>query len=188
MLKFVTSSGSNVSLTLPENNSNENPDNNTELQRDTEKISLSAETQETGSIKSNTNEINYALPVIDGDEGENNEEAVAVVNNLPNDVASWPEVIDHHLRVELVKAGPEKYQNKDGPFASSSRIIKVGDSTKLERRSVSKEWFYKILKNGVRILRICSLHRAAFSTKARGGSICSYATGFNDDVMMGVTS
>ncbi|CAK8677040.1 unnamed protein product [Clavelina lepadiformis] len=34
-----------------ENNSNENPDNNAELQRDTENISLSAETQETGSIK-----------------------------------------------------------------------------------------------------------------------------------------
>ncbi|CAK8692386.1 unnamed protein product [Clavelina lepadiformis] len=97
MLKFVTSSGSNVSLTLPENDSNENPDNNAELQRDTENISLSAETQETGSIKSNTNEINYALPVIDGDEGENNDEAVAIVNILPNDVASWPEVIDHHL-------------------------------------------------------------------------------------------
>ncbi|CAK8679075.1 unnamed protein product [Clavelina lepadiformis] len=66
MLKFVTSSGSNVFLTLPENDSNENPDNNAELQRDTENISLSAETQ--GSIKSNTNEINYALPVIDEDD------------------------------------------------------------------------------------------------------------------------
>ncbi|CAK8690400.1 unnamed protein product [Clavelina lepadiformis] len=42
MLKFVTSSGSNVSLTLPENDSNENPDNNAELQRDTEKISRNA--------------------------------------------------------------------------------------------------------------------------------------------------
>ena len=97
MLKFVTSSGSNVSLTLRENDSNQNPDNNAELQRDTENISLSAETQETGSIKSNTNEISYALPVIDGDEGENNDQAVAIVNNLPNDVASRPEVIDHHL-------------------------------------------------------------------------------------------
>ena len=76
-----------------------------------------------------------------------------VDNNLPNDVASWPEVIDHQLRVELVKAGPEKYQNKEGPFAFNHRTIKVGDSTKLERRSVSKQWFYKMLKNGDRILR-----------------------------------
>ncbi|CAK8685100.1 unnamed protein product [Clavelina lepadiformis] len=138
------------------NNSNETLDNNAGLQRDAEKISLSAETQETGSIKSSTNEINYALPVIDEDKGGNYDKAVAVVNNLPNDVASWPKVIDHHLRVglvRLVKAGPEKYQNKDGPFASSSRINTVGDCTKLELRSVSKEWFYKILENGDRILR-----------------------------------
>ena len=50
MLKFLTSSGSNVSLTIPENDSNENPDNNVELQKYTEEISLSSKTQETGSI------------------------------------------------------------------------------------------------------------------------------------------
>ena len=153
MLKFVTSSGSNVSLTMPENDSNKNPDNNVELQKYTEEISLSAKTQEAGSIQSNTNEINYAVPVAYGDKGENNDEAVAVFNNLLNDVASWPEVIDHQLRVELVKAGPEKYQNKEGPFTSSYRTIKVGDSTKFQRRSVSKQWLCKILKNGNRILR-----------------------------------
>ncbi|CAK8685105.1 unnamed protein product [Clavelina lepadiformis] len=142
---------------LTVNDSNENLDNNAGLQRDAEKISLSTETQETGSIKSSTNEINYALPVIDGDEGVNYDEAVAVVNNLPNDAC-------HHLRVELVKAGPEKYQNKDGPFASSSGINKVGDCTKLELRSVSKEWFYKLLENGDRILRSWLL----FSKKESG--------------------
>ena len=63
ILKFVTSSGSNVSLTVPENYSNENPDNNVELQKYTEEISLSAKTQETGSTQSDTNEINYAIPV-----------------------------------------------------------------------------------------------------------------------------
>ena len=39
MLKFLISSGSNVSLTIPENDSNENPDNNVELQKYTEEIS-----------------------------------------------------------------------------------------------------------------------------------------------------
>ena len=43
-------------------------------------------------------------------------------------------VIDHSLRVELVKAGPEKYQNK-GPFVAPP----VGDSTKKLRRSLYKE-------------------------------------------------
>ena len=133
MLKFLTSSGSNASLTIPENDSNENPNNKVELQKYTEEISLSAKSQDTGPIESNTNEINYAVPVTYGDEVENNDGAVAVVNNLPNDVASWPEVIDHQLRVELVKAGSEKYQNKEGPFAFNHRTIKVGDSTQLER-------------------------------------------------------
>ena len=139
LLKFVTSSGSHVSVTIPENNSNENPEHNVELQKDTEEISLSEKTQEIESIQSNTDKINYAAPVAHEDENENNDEAVAVVNNLPDDVASWPEVINHQLRVELVKAGPEKYQNKEGPFASSHRTVKVGDSTKLERRSVSEK-------------------------------------------------
>ena len=125
MLKFVTSSGSNVSLTIPENDSNKNSDNNFELQKYTKEISSSTKTQETGSIQSNTNEINYPVPVAYGNEGENNDEAVAVVNNLPNDVASWPEVIDHQLRVELVKVGPEKYQNKEGPFASITEQLKL---------------------------------------------------------------
>ena len=65
----------------------------------------------------------------------------------------WPEVINHELRVELVKAGPEKYQNREDPFASSHRTVKVGDSNKLERKSFSENWFYKTLKNGDKILR-----------------------------------
>ena len=88
----MTSSGSNVSLTILKNDSNENPDNHVELQKYSEEISISAKTQQTGSVQSNTNKINYAVPVAYEDEGENNDEAVAVVNNLPNDVASWPEV------------------------------------------------------------------------------------------------
>ena len=108
-VKVVTSSASNVSLTVPENESKENPDNNVKLQNDTEKISLSVKNQKTGSIQSNTNEINYAVPIAYGDKSENNDDAVAVVNNLLNNVASWPEVIVHQLRVELVKAEPVKY-------------------------------------------------------------------------------
>ena len=125
ILKFVTSSDSNVSLTIPENDSNENPDNNVDLQKYTEEISLSAKTQETRSIQTDTNEINYVVPVAYGDEGENNDEAIAIVNNLPNDVASWPEIIDHQLRVELVKAGPEKYQNRKADLLPATEQLKL---------------------------------------------------------------
>ena len=60
MLKFVSSSGSHVSATVPEKYSNENPEQSVELQKDTKEISLSAKTQETESIQSNTDRINYA--------------------------------------------------------------------------------------------------------------------------------
>ena len=61
------------------------------------------------------------------------------MNNLPNDVASWAEVIDHQLRDELVKAGPEKYQNKEAHLLPATKQLKLKYSTKLERRSVSKQ-------------------------------------------------
>ena len=47
-----------------------------------------------------------------------------------NDVATWPEVITCYMRVEMVKAGPEKYQNKEGPFWRAIRVIKEGDKVK----------------------------------------------------------
>ena len=31
-----------------------------------------------------------------------------------NDVATWPEVITHYMRVEMFKAEPERYHNKKG--------------------------------------------------------------------------
>ena len=44
-----------------------------------------------------------------------------------NDVATWPEVITHYMRVEMVKAGPERYLNKEGLFKPAIRIIKEGE-------------------------------------------------------------
>ena len=44
-----------------------------------------------------------------------------------NDVATWPEVITNYMRAEMVKAGPEKYQNKERPFKPAIRVIKEGD-------------------------------------------------------------
>ena len=47
-----------------------------------------------------------------------------------NDVASWPEVITHYMRVEMVKTEPERHQNKEGPFKPAIRVIKKGDKEK----------------------------------------------------------
>jgi len=49
---------------------------------------------------------------------------------------------------ELVKAGPERYRNKKGPFQSMFRVTKVGDGEKNVLSCLSAKWFYKTLKNG----------------------------------------
>ena len=75
-----------------------------------------------------------------------------------NDVATWPEVITHYMRVELVKAGRERYQNKERPFKPAIRVIKEGDKEKESSSFLSKKWFYKTLKNGDKVLRSCLLY------------------------------
>ena len=60
-----------------------------------------------------------------------------------NDVATWLEVITHNMRVEMVKARPKRYQNKEGPFQSAIRVIKEGDKEKESLRFLSKRWFIR---------------------------------------------
>ena len=70
-----------------------------------------------------------------------------------DDVATWPEVITHYMRVEMVKTGPERYQNKKGPFKPAIRVIKEEDKEKELLNFLSKMRFYKTLKNGDEVLR-----------------------------------
>ena len=78
-----------------------------------------------------------------------------------NDVATWPEVITYYMKVEMVKAGPERYQNKERPFKPAIRVIKEGDKEKESLSFLSKKWFYKTLKKGDEVLRSWLLIRIA---------------------------
>ena len=40
-----------------------------------------------------------------------------------NDVATWPEVLIHNMRIEMIKSWPERFQNKEGPFKPAIRVI-----------------------------------------------------------------
>ena len=80
-----------------------------------------------------------------------------------NDVATCPEVITHNMSVEMVKVGPERYQNKEGPFKPAIRVIKEGDKEKESLSFLSKKWFYKIKKNGDKILRSWLLYSNSHS-------------------------
>ena len=80
-----------------------------------------------------------------------------------NDVATWPEVITYYMKVEMVKAGPERYQNKEGPFKPAIRVIKEGNKEKESLSFLIKKWFYKTLKNGDEVLRSWLLYSNSHS-------------------------
>ena len=63
----------------------------------------------------------------------------------------------------MVKAGPERYQNKEGPFKPAIRVIKEGDKEKESLSFLSKKWFFKTLKNGDEILRSWLLYSNSHS-------------------------
>ena len=58
-----------------------------------------------------------------------------------NDVATWPEVLTHNMRVEMITLGSERFQNKEGPFKPAIRVIKEGDKEKEYLSFLSKKWF-----------------------------------------------
>ena len=128
------------------------------------KIATAKETEE---VSSN----NKSLPQVETEEEmylEQNNNKVIIERSRPmnetlsdktddnyyshNDVATWPEVLTHNMRVEMVKLGPERFQNKEGPFKPAIKVIKEGDKEK-ESLSFLSKWFYKTLKNGDEILR-----------------------------------
>ena len=67
-----------------------------------------------------------------------NEKLIDKIDNI-NNVATWPEVIAHYMRVEMVKAGPERYQNKEGQFKPAIRVIREGDKQKESLNFLSKK-------------------------------------------------
>ena len=88
-------------------------------------------------------------------------------------MATWPEILTHNMRVEIIKLGPDTFQNKEGPFKPATRVIKEGDKEKESlsflsnnKESLSfksKKWFYKKLKNGDEVLRSWLLYSNSHS-------------------------
>ena len=66
------------------------------------------------------------------------------------DVSYWSIPVPDSLCIEIIKKGSDTFQNKEGPFDTVSR---KGLQTKGDIRHLSKEWFYKQMPNGEKILR-----------------------------------
>ena len=66
------------------------------------------------------------------------------------DVSFWEIPVQESVRIEIVKLGSGVFQNKEGPFSSTTR---KGIQTKGEERKLTREWFYNVLPTGEKILR-----------------------------------
>lgn len=69
--------------------------------------------------------------------------------NILSDVSVWNLPVQDHFRVEIIKKGSPSFQNKDGPFSVATR---QDARAKGDVRQLSKEWFYKMMPNGQKIL------------------------------------
>ncbi|XP_043276006.1 zinc finger MYM-type protein 1-like [Venturia canescens] len=67
-----------------------------------------------------------------------------------SDVSRWNIPLPDSLRIEIIKKGSNCFQNKDGPFGI---VVRQGPKTKGGIRNLSKEWFYKEMPSGEKILR-----------------------------------
>nr|XP_013189863.1 unnamed protein product [Amyelois transitella] len=73
-----------------------------------------------------------------------------------DDIGKWPEHIDDNIRLHLIQQGQEIIQHIDTNFAEMSTVTR-SDSCSLkskgETRRLTKEWFYRTLTNGEKVLR-----------------------------------
>ncbi|XP_078542257.1 zinc finger MYM-type protein 1-like [Lissotriton helveticus] len=67
-----------------------------------------------------------------------------------DDASFWNIPVPDHLRVEIIKRGSASFQNIDGPFRIATR---QDPKAKGDVRQLSKEWFYKVMPNGEKVLR-----------------------------------
>ena len=79
------------------------------------------------------------------------------------DAGTWPEMITHCMRVEMIKTGPERYLNKEGPFKPTIRVFKEGDKGKESFSFLSRKRFYRTLKNGDKVFRSCLIYSNSHS-------------------------
>jgi hypothetical protein len=86
-------------------------------------------------------------------ESESQENATVCSDILHNDVGYWPHKITSEFRNTIVTQGFQRYQHLEGPFSPVLRTLKEKGVESTIFHYLNAKWFYKILKNGDRILR-----------------------------------
>ena len=70
--------------------------------------------------------------------------------NILSDASFWNVPVPDNFRVEIIKRGSPSFQNKDGPFCV---VTRQDEKAKGDVRKLTKQWFYKMMPNGEKILR-----------------------------------
>jgi len=89
-------------------------------------------------------------PLSSDEEHEQNIPGPAVNRVDIKDVGLWPSKMSNDMRIFLVRQGASVVQNLDSDFGE---VIRQGVSTKGQTRRLTREWFFKTLPNGERMLR-----------------------------------
>lgn len=69
-----------------------------------------------------------------------------------NDIGKWPESIDSNIRLLLIQRGPEVVQHMSTDFTAVPRMTR-SDADSVIRRRLTRDWFYRTLPNGEKVLR-----------------------------------
>ena len=77
------------------------------------------------------------------------------------DVGLWPVEIDHELRVMLVRQGSAAVQHLDHEF---KEVARPGTKTKGDVRKLTKNWFFRDLRNGEKSLRTWMMYSPSRET------------------------
>lgn len=101
-----------------------------------------------------------------------------------DDVGCWPSTMTDEIRTLLVSGGSDSVQHIDSKFAD---VVRSGTSTKGGTRKLTREWFYKPLSNGEKVLRTWMVYSPlkqslyCFCCKLFGNSGSNFASeeGFN---------
>lgn len=101
-----------------------------------------------------------------------------------DDVGCWPSTMTDEVRTLLVRRGSDSVQHIDSKFAD---VVRSGTSTKGGTRKLTREWFYKPLSNGEKVLRTWMVYSPlkqssyCFCCKLFGNSGSNFASeeGFN---------
>ncbi|KAF2889738.1 hypothetical protein ILUMI_16435, partial [Ignelater luminosus] len=86
--------------------------------------------------------------------------AIAEIDFDGNDIGKWPGNIDSNIRLLLIQRGPEVVQHINTDFTKDPTISRSVQSDTdaitwkvLSRRRLTREWFYRTLTNGEKVLR-----------------------------------